>query len=66
MFSPLKVIVPVWGVNNPKMVFAKVDLPAPLGPITVTNSPGETQKFTPCRISTSLIYPAWTLLTSNK
>src|SRR5918994_3722025 len=48
------------GVNSPKMVLIRVDLPAPLGPITVTTSPSFTSRETPLRMSPSGTYPATT------
>ena len=40
--SPAKKTVPFRTGSRPKMVFMKVDLPAPLGPMMVTISPSST------------------------
>src|SRR6476661_4994952 len=39
---PWNVIVPPVGLTTPEIVLNNVDLPAPLGPTTVTNCPSET------------------------
>ncbi len=51
--SPRKTTRPLRGRSSPKIVFTRVDLPAPLGPITVTISPSLTRIETPFRMSTS-------------
>src|SRR5215216_4443016 len=58
MSLPSKTIVPLRGRSRPKIVLISVDLPAPLGPITVTTSPSRTSSETPLRMSTSGTYPA--------
>jgi hypothetical protein len=44
---PPKVIVPVMTGSLPVTVLSKVDLPAPLGPMTETTSPDPTLMLTP-------------------
>src|SRR5215469_6653983 len=57
--APLKRIVPRQVRTTPEIARLIVDFPAPLGPKTVTISPGCTAKFTPRRISVPP-YPACT------
>jgi hypothetical protein len=45
------VIVPVMTGSLPVTVLSKVDLPAPLGPMTETTSPGPTLMLTPDTIA---------------
>ena len=53
MLASSKNISPCLGVSSPNTAFISVDLPQPLGPMMVTNSPGSTRTETPCRISVS-------------
>ena len=45
-FSPRNVMVPAAGATTPLIVLNSVDLPAPLGPTTVTNRPSGTDSVT--------------------
>ena len=47
MFSPLMRMLPRPGLSKPAMDLSRVDLPAPLGPMTPTISPASTEKSTP-------------------
>src|ERR1700738_3649549 len=40
---------------NPPITYKSDDLPQPEGPITATDSPGETSKFTPRKAGTSTL-----------
>src|SRR5579859_3770876 len=55
----LKVTVPVITGSRPVTALSSVDLPAPLGPITATTSPGPTSMLTPDTIGAPP-YPAAT------
>src|SRR6185369_13678754 len=56
MSCPSNCSVPREGIT-PISVFSSVDLPAPLGPITVTTLPGAASRFRPCSTS-ARPYPA--------
>ena len=45
--------VPEWTGTSPAIALTKVDLPAPFGPSTTTNSPARTAKSTPRTIGRS-------------
>ena len=51
--SPRSVTRPSRTRISPKIAFARVDLPAPLGPITTTISPSAAVSVQPRRMSTS-------------
>src|SRR5690606_38517060 len=64
MSWPSKAIEPWRGCSRPKIVFIRVDLPAPLGPMMATISSASTRRDTARRISVSP-YPAVTASTCN-
>src|SRR5690625_2336120 len=50
------------GVSAPATMFSSVDLPAPLEPITVTNSAGASRRLTSCSARRSFTVPAKNVL----
>ena len=53
MSSPLRRIEPERTETIPSIALSSVDLPAPLGPMIPTNSPGATVRSQPLRMLTS-------------
>ena len=65
MLSSPNLISPPRTEHSPKMALSTVDLPAPFGPMTPTNSPCPTVMLQPFKIFTSGIYPATNSFTSS-
>ncbi|MCY1369751.1 hypothetical protein D9M69_568050 [compost metagenome] len=51
MRVPLRMTSPLLGSKRPEIRLNSVDLPAPLGPMMATRSPGRTARSTPRMIS---------------
>src|SRR5579884_2074448 len=63
--SPLRLIRPESQRNTPAMALSSVDLPAPLEPMSVTNSPGCTARLSSRKATTSSTVPGKKVLVSD-